>query len=238
MEESASSERQYLAGQEFDSSTINSRSSSSTHTEAVTEFSIFIEKLNPILSEMKETVEITDLPAIQTAIDSLETDYNRAKAVMDSQTIQSSPAKNIEYLIQNLGRSLGLVLFASHEVPIANKQKIEALCKEMMNMRFELSSDHESEFANEAEEEEETEEETEDETEEETEEQAEEEIVEEETRILTVDDAILQIKYGNEEKFKNALLVLNGFIMDGMISHERIMDEDVVKSLLDVIKGL
>ncbi|KAI3448815.1 hypothetical protein Pfo_005480 [Paulownia fortunei] len=228
MEESASSERQYLAGQEFDSSTINSRSSSSTHTEAVTEFSIFIEKLNPILSEMKETVEITDLPAIQTAIDSLETDYNRAKAVMDSQTIQSSPAKNIEYLIQNLGRSLGLVLFASHEVPIANKQKIEALCKEMMNMRFELSSDHESEFANEAEEEEE---ETEDETEEETEEQAEEEIVEEETRILTVDDAILQIKYGNEEKFKNALLVLNGFIMDGMISHERIMDEDVVKVL-------
>ncbi|KAL0375522.1 UNVERIFIED_CONTAM: hypothetical protein Scaly_0669800 [Sesamum calycinum] len=203
--------------EEFDSSTINSRSSS----EPITEFSIFIEKLSPILSEMKDSFEVKGVPAMQKAVESLETDYNRAKSVMDSQNIQSSsPAKHIERLIQNLGRSLGLVLFASHDVPMANKEKIEALCKEMMNLRFDYSSDRESEFADE-----------EEETEDEIEERQEKEIVEEETRILTVDDAILQIKYGNEEKFKNALLVLNGFVKDGMISHDRLIEEDVVKML-------
>lgn len=209
-----------VSGQEFDSSTIYSRSSSSIHTEAVTEFSVLIDKLNPILSEMKAIVEITDSLSFEKAIDSLETDYNRAKSVMDSQTVQSSPAKHIEYLIQNLGRSLGLVLFAGHEVPISNKQTIEALCKEMMNVRFDLSSDSDIEEDNE----------TEDETEEETGEKT-GEIVEEETRILTVDDAILQIKSGKEDKFMNALLVLYGFIIDGMIPDEKIVDEDVVKML-------
>ncbi|KAL0456040.1 UNVERIFIED_CONTAM: hypothetical protein Slati_0943200 [Sesamum latifolium] len=201
--------------EEFDSSTINSRSSS----EPIMEFSVFIEKLSPILSEMKDSFEVKGVPAMQKAVESLETDYNRAKSVMDSQNIQTSSAKH-ERLIQNLGRSLGLVLFASHDVPMANKEKIEALCKEMMNLRFDYSSDRESEFADE-----------EVETEDEIEERQEEEIVEEETRILTVDDAILQIKYGNEEKFKNALLVLNGFVKDGMISHDRVIEEDVVKML-------
>lgn len=205
--------------EEFDSSTINSISSSSIQTEAAAEFSIFIEKLNPILSAMKESIEITELPAFEKAIDSLETDYKRAKAVMNSQTVQSSPAKHIECLVQNLGRSLGLVLFASHEAPLSNKQKIEALCKEMMNVKFDLSS-------NEDEDEEmyETEEETEDETEL-------VEIEEEEPRVLTVDDAILQIKYASEEEFKKALFVLSGFIGDGVISDERIGDEDVVMIL-------
>ncbi|KAK4406330.1 hypothetical protein Sango_0639500 [Sesamum angolense] len=152
--------------EEFDSSTINSRSSS----EPITEFSIFIEKLSPILSEMKDSFEVKGVPAMQKAVESLETDYNRAKSVMDSQNIQSSsPAKHIERLIQNLGRSLGLVLFASHDVPMANKEKIEALCKEMMNLRFDYSSDRESEFADE-----------EEETEDEIEERQEKEIVEEE----------------------------------------------------------
>lgn len=206
--------------EEFDSSTINSRSSSSIQTEPIAEFSILIDKLCPIVGEMKDSVEVTDVPAMQKAVESLETDYNRAKSVMDSQTIQSSPAKHIEHLIQNLGRSLGLVLFASHEAPMANKQKIEALCKEMMNLKFDYSTDRESEFADE-------EEETDDEIEEEETEEKEEE----ETRILTVDDAVLEIKYGNEEKFKDALLMLNGFIKDGMISDQRIIDEDVVKIL-------
>ncbi|KAH6823693.1 hypothetical protein C2S53_004429 [Perilla frutescens var. hirtella] len=197
--------------EELDSSTINSRSSSSIQTEAAAaEFSVLIEKLNPILNEMKDSIEITELPAFE----SLETEYKRAKAVMDSQT---SPAKHIECLVQNLGRSLGLVLFASHEQPLSNKQKIEALCKEMMNVRFDLSSDRESEFANDDDDEEE---------------EVKTEIEEEETRIvLTVDDAILQIKYGSEEEFKNSLLLLFGFIRDGMISDERIEDEDVVRIL-------
>ncbi|KAL7126207.1 hypothetical protein ABFS83_14G169900 [Erythranthe nasuta] len=202
--------------EEFDSSTINSRSSSSIFTEPIAEFSIFIDRINPILTEMKDSIEITELPALEKAIGSLETDYARAKAAMESQAIQSSPAKHIELLSQNLGRSLGLVLFAGHDLPISNKRKIEALCKEMMNVRFEFSSDQE----------------TEDETEYETEE---EEIVEVEveTRISTFDDAILNININNsnEDIFKKALLVLSGFIMDGVISDEKIFDEDVVKIL-------
>ncbi|KAL8028643.1 hypothetical protein ABFX02_14G174300 [Erythranthe guttata] len=202
--------------EEFDSSTINSRSSSSIFTEPIAEFSIFIDRINPILTEMKDSIEITELPALEKAITSLETDYARAKAAMESQAIQSSPAKHIEHLSQNLGRSLGLVLFAGHDLPISNKRKIEALCKEMMNVRFEFSSDQE----------------TEDETEYETEE---EEIVEVEveTRISTFDDAILNININNsnEDIFKKALLVLSGFIMDGVISDERIIEEDVVKIL-------
>lgn len=218
--------------EEFDSSTIHSRSSSSIQTEAVAEFSVFIERLSPIVSEMKDSIEITELPAFEKAMESLEADYKRAREAMDSQTVQSSPAKHIERLVQNLGRSLGLVLFASHEAPLSNKQKIEALCKEMMNVRFELSSDRESDFANEGETEEETGEETEEETEEKTEEKTEVlEIVEEETTVLTVDDAILQIKYGGVEEFKNSLLLLSGFMRDGMISDETVVDEDVVRIL-------
>lgn len=219
--------------EEFESSTINSRSSSSIQTEAVAEFSVFIERLSPIVSEMKDSIEITELPAFEKAMESLETDYKRARAAMDTQTVQSSPAKHIERLVQNLGRSLGLVLFASHEAPLSNKQKIEALCKEMMNVRFELSSDRESDFADERETEEETGEETEEETDEKTEEKTEvvEIVEEEETTVLTVDDALLQIKYGGVEEFKNSLLLLSGFMRDGMISDERVVDEDVVRIL-------
>ncbi|KAG8363693.1 hypothetical protein BUALT_Bualt19G0048900 [Buddleja alternifolia] len=204
MEESSA-----LSGLEFDSS-------SSIQTEPLTEFSTFIDKLNPILNEMKESMEISDLPAIQQAIDSLETDYERAKSAIESQTVQSSPAKHIEYLTRNLGRSLGLVLFASHEVPLSNKQKIEALCKEMMNMKFDSSSD---EFAND------------DETEEEIEGKYEEEIVEEETKTLGIDDIVWQIKHGSEEKFKNGLSGFNALIMDGMIPDQNIVDEDLIKVL-------
>ncbi|KAL1559559.1 U-box domain-containing protein 44-like isoform X2 [Salvia divinorum] len=203
--------------EEFESSTINSRSSSSIQTEAITEF---IGKLSPILSEIRGCVEAEEVPALEKAIASLESDYERAREAVDNQT---SPAKNIEYLIHNLGRSLGLTLFASHEAPLSNKDKVEVLCREMMNVRFESCS---WEFANEAEE---TEFETEDETGEDTGEKTEE--IVEETRDLTVDEAILELKYGREEGFKNALFVLDGFLKNGMISSEMILDEDVVRIL-------
>ncbi|KAL2491726.1 U-box domain-containing protein 44 [Abeliophyllum distichum] len=221
-------EKQSLDGQEVDSPAKSFRSSS-TETETIAEFSTFIEKLSPILDEMKDSNEVADLPTIQKAIESLETDFRHAKSVVGSPNIRSSPAKHIEDLTQNLGRSLGLVLFASHDVPIANKEKIKALRKEMMNVRFDLSSERESEFPSEAEDET-----MEEETEEETEEKEieEEDETEEEDRItLDVDDVILQIKYGDDGKYKNALLGLNALIMDGMISNERINDEGMIKVL-------
>ncbi|CAA0829189.1 Unknown protein [Striga hermonthica] len=118
--------------EEFESSPI---SSGSPYTEALTEFSIFIDKLDPIMSQM---TDITDSPAVQKAIDALQTDYIRAKALVNRKTSQSPPTKHIEHLVQNLGRSLGLVFFAGQEVPLTNREKIEALCKEMMNVRFEF----------------------------------------------------------------------------------------------------
>ncbi|XP_041992482.1 U-box domain-containing protein 44-like isoform X2 [Salvia splendens] len=204
--------------EDFESSTINSRSSSSIQTEMIAEF---IGKLSPIMSEIRGCVEAAEVPALEKAIASLESDYDRAKAAVES------PPKNIESLIQNLGRSLGLTLFASHEAPLSNKDKVEALCREMMNVRFESSS---WEFANEAVETEfETEEETGEETGDETGEKTGE--IVEETGDLTVDEAILELNYGREEGFKNALLVLDGFLKDGMISSEMILDEEVVRIL-------
>ncbi|KAK4414529.1 hypothetical protein Salat_2865900 [Sesamum alatum] len=193
MEESASS------ASEFDSSTLNltaSSSPSSMQTEPIIEFSVFIQKLTPIIDEMKYSLDITDLPAINRAMNSLEAGYKHAKKVMDSDKIHSSTAKHVEYLIQNLGRSLGVVLFAGRdELPMANKQKMQALCKEMMNARFDVSPDRESEF------------------------------------LLSIEDAMVQIKYGNEEEFNNGLMGLNSLIMDGLISDDTVNYEDIVKVL-------
>ncbi|GER48611.1 U-box domain-containing protein [Striga asiatica] len=182
--------------EEFESSPISSGSpySSSTHTEALTEFSIFIDKLDPIMSQM---TDITDSPAVQKAIDSLQADYIRAKALVNSQSSQSPPTKHIEHLVQNLGRSLGLVFFAGREVPLKNREKIEALCKEMMNVRFEF-----------------------DEIEYET---------EEKTQVLTT--VISQVKGGDGEAFKNAVLRLSEFVLDATVSDQTLVHEDVIRIL-------
>ncbi|KAK4411119.1 hypothetical protein Sango_0184900 [Sesamum angolense] len=206
MEESASSEQHSSSASEFDSSTLNSRSSSSMQTEPIIEFSVFIQKLTPILDDMKDSLDITDLPAIARAIDSLEADYEHAKKVMDSDNIHSSTAKHVEYLIQNLGRSLGVVLFAGRKVLMANKQKMEALCKEMMNVRFDVSSDRESEFFS-------------------------EEKAEKGNGMLSIDDTMVQIKYGHGEEFKNGLIRLNSLIMDGLILNDTVIYDNLVKVL-------
>lgn len=223
-------EQDSLTIPEFDSSTINSISSSSLQTEPITEFSIFIEKLRPVLDEMKLSAEENELPTLKKAIESLETDYKRAKSATDDSNIRSSPLKRLEDLTQNLGRSLGLVLFASHEVPLSNKDKIEALCKEMMNVRFELNSEHESDSAMEVREMEETDETDGVEDDEDDDDDAtDDDIVEEDTSLGTsgIDDVFLHIRSDNEERFKKAIFGLNSLLMDGMVSDEKLNDEDV-----------
>ncbi|KZV47289.1 U-box domain-containing protein 43-like [Dorcoceras hygrometricum] len=246
-------EQDSLTIPEFDSSTINSISSSSLQTEPLTEFSVLIEKLSPVLDEMKQSVGENELPALEKAIESLETDYKQAKSAMDYWNNRSSPLKRLEDLTQNLGRSLGLVLFASHEVPLSNKDKIEALCKEMMNARFESDSEQESDSAMEVREMDEADEtegmdddddEDDDDYNDEDDDDDDEEddddnydndddIVEEDTSLgtLSIDDVFVYIRSDNEEKFKKAIIGLNSLIMDSMVSDEKLNDEDVVNVL-------
>ncbi|KAA8537310.1 hypothetical protein F0562_027003 [Nyssa sinensis] len=172
-----------------------------------------------------------DKPPIRKAVQSLETELRRADALIRSSNCQL-PAKQIEDVTHDLGRSLGLVLFASHDVSIDGRDKMEALRKEMMNTRFNSSSDHGSEFVHDVETEEESEEDTEEETEEEAEEEIKEEI--EEDRItLGIDDVVLQLKYGNDEEFKCALLGLNVLIRDKMITNEWINEEGIAPILFN-----
>ncbi|XP_073045362.1 U-box domain-containing protein 44-like [Primulina eburnea] len=229
------SEKDSLTNPEFDSSTLNSISSSSLQTESITEFSIFIEKLSPVLDVMKLSVEKNELPALNKAIESLEIDYKRAKSAMEDSNIRSFPLKRLEDLIQNIGRSLGLVLFASHEVPLPDKDKVEALCKEMMYVRFEINSEQESDSAMEVREMEETDE-TEgldDDDDGDGVDADDDDILEEDTSvgILGIDDVFVHIRSDKEEKFKKAIFGLNSLVMDGMVSNEKLNDEDVVNVL-------
>lgn len=239
---------------------------SEMESESFTELSVFIEKLSSILSELKENKLIKN-PPIGKAIESLETELGQAKDLMMMMMMRNDPncdrtplKKQIEEVTHDLGRSLGLVLFASHDVSLiarASKEKIEALRRELMSVGLNLSS--ESEFVNdvETEETEETEEadaeaEAEAEAEVEAEIEIETEIVEAEAEIeteieeeeeeeenetfriiLDIDDVVLQLKYGNDDEFKSALLGLNALITDNTITSEQISNEGVIPILFN-----
>ncbi|OIT07454.1 PREDICTED: U-box domain-containing protein 44-like [Nicotiana attenuata] len=183
----------------------------------------FMEKLSSILTELKDDkrVIMTTSTPIQKAIESLEADFSRAKALLENS--QFSPAHDeqhiqVQVIVQNLARALGLVLFASHDVvEISNKVEIETLRKEMMKMSsinkpsLIMSSD-ESEFSSYG-----------------------REIVEEEDDQITldVDDVVVQIKYSDDENLKCALHGLNTLVLDGMITNERIHQEDMIPVLFN-----
>lgn len=193
----------------------------STQAEGSSELSVFIEKLSPILSEMKDDRNLASDPTIQKAIQSLEEEFRTAKALTKNLNIHSSPLKQIDDQTENLGRSLGLVLFASHDMAIARRAEMEALRKEMMNSRSNFCSERESEFSYDLEvasmeivEEEEEE--------------------EEEDRItLDVDGLALQLKYGNDEELKQAISGLNVLIGESGVSKEAVDNEDIIPILFN-----
>lgn len=221
------------------------RYSESTHGDTIAEVSVFIEKISPVIDEIKELKE-RESEAIQKAIESLEVEYNRTKDLISSVNFRSSPVKYIEDVTQNLGRSLGLVLFAGHEVSIGNRGKIDALRKEMMNIRFNLSSERDSEMINtgfdlslERESEFAIDVDTEGDTEQES-------IVgivqveeEEEDDGITLDvrDVVFKLSCGNDEEFRTALMALDILIRDNMITNERIDDESVVSNLCNRLRS-
>nr|XP_016450679.1 PREDICTED: U-box domain-containing protein 44-like [Nicotiana tabacum] len=184
----------------------------------------FMEKLSSILTELKDDkrVIMTNSTPIQKAIESLEVDFKRAEALLKSS--QFSPAAHdeqhiqLQVIVQNLARALGLVLFASHDVvEITNKVEIETLRREMMKMSsvnkpsLIMSSD-ESEFSS-----------------------YDREIVEEEDDRITldVDDIVVQIKYSDAENLKCALHGLNTLVLDGMVTKERVHHEDMIPVLFN-----
>ncbi|KAF5761729.1 putative armadillo-like helical protein [Helianthus annuus] len=177
-------------------------------------------KLSVILGEFKEN-KIMEASPIRKAVESLETELQKAKALVASPRYASSPNKRIEEITENLGRSIGLVLFASHDVSMNGKEKLEALRREMMSAApfSAASSDSKSDFL--------------DDVVTEEYDNIVEEIIEEEKDFScsSVEDVVLYLKCGNDEQLKVALFGLNTLISDGTTSGEWIDTEGVIPIL-------
>ncbi|KAI3744041.1 hypothetical protein L1987_57113 [Smallanthus sonchifolius] len=179
-------------------------------------------KLSVVLSEFKEN-KIMEASPIRKAVESLETELQRAKALVASPRYASSPNKRVEEITENLGRSIGLVLFASHDVSMNGKEKLEALRREMMSVaQFSVaSSDSKSDFL--------------DDVVTEEDENIVEEIIEVEDAFScsSVEDVVLYLKCGNDEQLKVALFGLDTLVSDNKATGEWIDSEGVIPILFD-----
>ncbi|EEF49587.1 conserved hypothetical protein [Ricinus communis] len=196
---------------------------SESDKEICAEFTVLLDKFTPILIELKDNDKVMDRPPVRQAVKSLEKELKRVKDLIKSPGSRS-PIKQMEELTQDLGRSLGLVLFASTDVSPEFKEKVAALHKELMNARFNirLSSSpspsanpsprpsQESGFVSEIDSERE---------------------IEEDIITLSTEDVVLQLKYGNDEEFRLALWGLRDFIKDQTIDIEWVSDEGVIPIL-------
>ncbi|XVF82092.1 hypothetical protein PTKIN_Ptkin16aG0016600 [Pterospermum kingtungense] len=199
------------------------------------EFSCLVNKLAPILSDIRDNQDVMDTVTIRKAIESLEKELRRAKTLIKS---PDSKQANIwiQDVIQDLGRSIGLVLFASIDLHLDMKVKIGALHKEFMNTRFDASlspspspspsPSHESEFVSATTSEKEIVEEGIEIEEERTE-------IEEVRTNLTIDEVVLQLKYGDDEEFNFTLSSFIESIRQGLITNEWINDEDIIPILVN-----
>ncbi|KAM7264487.1 hypothetical protein ACFE04_002170 [Oxalis oulophora] len=211
----------------------SSAKNSESDKEVFIEFSLLVEKFAPVLNDLVKYNNFIDTPPIRKSFESLHSELIRAKALIVSSHSWSS-TKKIEDLTQDLGRSFGLMLFASLDLQVDVKQKIGALQKELMNARFDFSPSTSScasgglcrspvlEFVSENGSEIETEEENRSVNE-----------IEEEKIDLGPDDVVLQLKFGNDESFRLALLVLNDMISGELVNDEWIIEEGVVSILFN-----
>lgn len=190
-----------------------------TEREVFTEFALLVKRFSPILNELRDNEKSMDMPTIQEALESLEKQLKRSKVLIKSPN-SNTFVKHVDEMTHDLGRSLGLLLFATLEVSTDFKEKIGDLYKELMNARFSLnssspSSSRVSEFVSEL--------------------KVVEEIEEEEISLepLDIGDVVMQIKYGNDEEFKYALLGLNEFTGSEKVSNEWIDDEGIIPILFN-----
>ncbi|KAK8973429.1 hypothetical protein V6N11_054848 [Hibiscus sabdariffa] len=204
--------------------------------ELFIEFSSLLNKLGLILSDMKDNKDVMDTITIRKAIESIEKELWRAKTLIESPG-SKQPNIRIENVMQDLGRSLGLVLFASIDLHLEMKEKISSLHKEFMNVRFNESFTptpssgpspsssrppspiHEYEFVSATA----------------SEKGIEEEIteIEEEPVNLSIDDVVLKLKYGNDEEFNFALYWFNESIKQGLITNDWINEEGMILVLVN-----
>ena len=195
--------------------------------EIFTEFAVLLDKFTPVLVAIKDNEKLMDRPPVKKGVESIEKELNRANKLIEG-ACSRSPIKQIEVVTQELGRSLGLVLFASIDASTEVKQDIAALHRELMNVKFDISFtpspspslgsspcvihgqsgfvSEQGSFINE---------------------------IEEEKISLSIDDVVLQLKYGNDEEFRLALLVLSDFIRDQVIDKEWIHEEDIIPILFN-----
>nr|TKS03964.1 hypothetical protein D5086_0000147720 [Populus alba] len=202
--------------------------------EVLAEFAVLLDKFTPILISIKDNEKLMDRPPVQKAVGSIEKELSRAKDLIEG-ACSRSLIKQIEVVTQELGRSLGLVLFASIDASTEVKQSIAALHRELMNVKFDTSftpspspslspgpspcANHgpgpnkesgfvgeQDSFINE---------------------------IEEEKISLSIDDVVRHLKCGNDEEFRLALLVLGDLIRDQVIVKDWINDEDIIPILFN-----
>ncbi|KAJ9563636.1 hypothetical protein OSB04_008796 [Centaurea solstitialis] len=202
--------------------------SATKDSETFSGFSHSTRKLSVILSEFKEN-KIMEASPIRKAVESLETELQRAKALVASPRYASSPNKRIEEMTGNLGRSIGLVLFASHDVSMTGKEKLEALRREMMSAEqfSAASSDSKSDFLDDVEI---VEKEVGDEEDDVVGEIVE---VEEDVSSFSEEDVVVHLKCGNDERLKLALCALNTLIRDNKATSEWIEAEGIIPVLFN-----
>ena len=187
---------------------------SDTEREIFTEFALLVERFSPSLNELKDNEKFMDKSTIRKAVESLEEQLNRSKVLVQSPNSDTF-VKHVEEVTHDLGRSLGLLLLASLEVSTDLKEKIGDLHKELMSARFSLDSSWVSEFVSEL--------------------KVVNEIEEESISLepLDIGDVVLQLKYGNDEEFKYALLGLNELIGSEKVSNEWIDEEGIIPILFN-----
>lgn len=185
----------------------------------MSEFALFVERIAPVITDLKE-IEAADAAPIREAVESLENELNRSRnLVRNSDSICS--VREIEDVVHDLGRCLGLVLLACLDVSVEIKDSIGALHKEMIGVKFDSdasigSSDRHNN---------------------------DNEIVEciqnvdvggnEDLIVLDADDLALHLKKGSDEEFRVALSELRKLIGEGLVENEWIIDKEIVQILLN-----
>lgn len=201
------------------------------------EFADIVEKFALVFDDVKDNDKVMDTVPIRKAVESLEKELRRAKLLIESSNSRLI-YKQMEGLAQDMGRSLGLLLFASVELKLDVKEKIGALHRELMGARFDKSvssspiqtprASLESGFVSDFESGKEVE--IEQEIQEIVEERND---IEEERMSLGIDDVVLQLKRGDDKKLKFALLELRELISAKTVDSEWLNEEEIISVLLN-----